>query len=272
VLDEALGDDLSHDLTAWTHFRPWKRKAKASAAAISDGSAAAHRSASSSSSSWSRSCRSRSAPPPNLLARLGPAILWIAALFASLLGLDRLFQANHEDGSLDFLVTGSLPLEVAVLIKCAAHWTVSALPLIVVSPLFGLMLAMTQLPLMPVAAALAAGTPPLAMIGAIGAALTVPLRRGGLLMAVLILPLTIPVLIFGVAAASAASSGAAPFLAPFLTLCARRRSRALRRRRGAAAYPGVTRGSRLPSRFANVKIFLPSAGRRRRRGFACSEN
>jgi heme exporter protein B len=159
-------------------------------------------------------------PDLNLLARLGPAILWIAALLATLLGLDRLFQADHEDGSLDILVTGSLPLEVVVLIKCAAHWTASALPLIVVSPLFGLMLAMTPLPLMLVAATLAAGTPALTMIGAIGAALTVSLRRGGLLMAVLVLPLTIPVLIFGVAAASAASGGAAPFLAPFLALCA----------------------------------------------------
>ena len=107
-----------------------------------------------------------------------------------------------------------------MLIKCAAHWTASALPLIVVSPLFGLMLAMTPLPLMLVAATLLAGTPALTMIGAIGAALTVSLRRGGLLMAVLVLPLTIPVLIFGVAAASAASGGAAPFLTPFLMLCA----------------------------------------------------
>ena len=159
-------------------------------------------------------------PDLDLLARLGPAILWIAALLATLLGLDRLFQADHEDGSLDLLVNGLLPLEISVLIKCAAHWTASALPLIVVSPLFGLMLAMTPLPLMLVAATLAAGTPALTMIGAIGAALTVSLRRGGLLMAVLVLPLTIPVLIFGIAAASAASGGAAAFLTPFLMLCA----------------------------------------------------
>ncbi len=157
-------------------------------------------------------------PDLNLLARLGPAILWVAALLATLLGLDRLFQADHEDGSLDLLINGSLPLEVAVLIKCAAHWTTSALPLVVLSPLFGLMLAMAPLPLALVAATLAAGTPALTMIGAIGAALTVSLRRGGLLMAILVLPLTIPVLIFGVAAASAASGGGAPFLSPFLAL------------------------------------------------------
>lgn len=159
-------------------------------------------------------------PDLALLARLGPAILWIAALLATLLGLDRLFQADHEDGSLDVIMTGSLPLELVVLVKCAAHWTTSALPLVVVSPLFGLMLGMAPTPLALAAATLAAGTPALTMIGAIGAALTASLRRGGLLMAVLVLPLTIPVLIFGVAAASAASGGAAPFLTPFLMLCA----------------------------------------------------
>ena len=159
-------------------------------------------------------------PDLALLARLGPAILWVAALLATLLGLDRLFQADHEDGSLDLMMNGALPLEFVVLIKCAAHWTASALPLVVLSPLFGLMLAMAPKPLALVAASLAAGTPALTMIGAIGAALTVSLRRGGLLMAALALPLTIPVLIFGVAAASAASGGAAPFLTPFLMLCA----------------------------------------------------
>jgi heme exporter protein B len=159
-------------------------------------------------------------PDLRLLARLGPAILWIAALLATLLGLDRLFQADQDDGSLDVLINGSLPLELVVLVKCAAHWATSALPLIVVSPLFGLMLAMAPKPLALVAATFAAGTPALTMIGAIGAALTASLRRGGLLMAVLVLPLTIPVLIFGVSAASAASGGAAPFLTPFLMLCA----------------------------------------------------
>jgi len=155
-----------------------------------------------------------------LLARIGPAILWIAALLAALLGLDRLFQGDADDGSLDVLVNGSLPLELVVLVKCAAHWASSALPLVIVSPLFGLMLAMEARPLALVALSLVAGTPALTMIGAIGAALTVSLRRGGLLMAVLVLPLAIPVLIFGVSAASAASGGYAPFLTPFLMLCA----------------------------------------------------
>ena len=159
-------------------------------------------------------------PDLALLARLGPAILWIAALLATLLGLDRLFQADADDGSLDVLITAKLPLELVVLVKCAAHWTASALPLVIVSPLFGLMLAMEAKPLAFVALSLVAGTPALTMIGAIGAALTVSLRRGGLLMAVLVLPLAIPVLIFGVSAASAASGGAAPFAMPFLMLCA----------------------------------------------------
>ena len=159
-------------------------------------------------------------PDLNLLARLGPAILWIAALLAALLGLDRLFQGDSDDGSLDVLVNASLPLELVVLVKCAAHWASSALPLVIVSPLFGLMLAMEARPLALVALSLVAGTPALTMIGAIGAALTVSLRRGGLLMAVLVLPLAIPVLIFGVSAASAASGGYAPFLTPFLMLCA----------------------------------------------------
>jgi len=159
-------------------------------------------------------------PDLRLLAKLGPAILWIAALLSTLLGLDRLFQADAEDGSLDLIVNGRLPVEIAVLVKCAAHWTASALPLVVASPLFGLMLGMDGQALALVALTLLAGTPALTMIGAIGAALTVSLRRGGLLMAVLALPLTIPVLIFGVSAASAASGGLSPFRTPFLMLCA----------------------------------------------------
>jgi heme exporter protein B len=159
-------------------------------------------------------------PDLRLLAEIGPAILWIAALLASLLGVDRLFQADEEDGSLDLLIHGALPLELTTLIKCAAHWAASALPLVVASPFFGLMLGLGAKPIALVTISLAAGTPALTLIGAIAAALTVSLRRGGLLLGVIALPLTIPVLIFGVAAASAASGGPAPFMAPFLVLCA----------------------------------------------------
>ncbi len=157
-------------------------------------------------------------PDLRLLAKLGPAILWIAALLSTLLGLDRLFQADAEDGSLDIFTHAAPPLELIVLVKCAAHWTTSILPLVVAAPLFGLMLAMDGPALEFITLTLLAGTPALTMIGAIGAALTASLRRGGLLMAVLVLPLAIPVLIFGVSAASA-DSGAA-FGAPFAALAA----------------------------------------------------
>ncbi|WP_363349959.1 heme exporter protein CcmB [Methylocystis echinoides] len=159
-------------------------------------------------------------PDPNLLSRIGPAILWIAALLASLLAFDRLFQADAEDGSLDLLHLSDTPLEVAVLIKCAAHWAATGLPLIIAAPFLGLMLQQEPMALAGVVATLFVGTPALTLVGAIGAAATVTVRRGGLLMALLVLPLTIPVLIFGVSASEAATGGAVPFLSPFAILCA----------------------------------------------------
>jgi heme exporter protein B len=155
-----------------------------------------------------------------MLARIGPAILWIAALMACLLSFDRLFQADAEDGSLDLLHLGSSPLELVVLIKCLAHWAASGLPLIIAAPFLGLMLQQEPIALGGVVATLLVGTPALTLIGGIGAAATVTVRRGGLLMALLVLPLTIPILIFGVSAAEAASGGSIPFLSPFLILCA----------------------------------------------------
>ena len=160
-------------------------------------------------------------PDLNLLSRIGPAILWIAALLATLLGLDRLFQADADDGSLDLLTMTSTPLELVVLVKCAAHWSLTALPLVVAAPLLGLTFGLEPAAQAGVAASLLAGTPALTLLGAIGAALTAGMRRGGLLMAVLILPLTTPVLIFGVSTAAAASGGTVPFHTPFLILCAR---------------------------------------------------
>lgn len=153
-------------------------------------------------------------PDQALLARIGPAVLWISALLATLLGLDRLFQSDAEDGSLDLFLMSETPLELIVLVKCLAHWLLTGLPLVAASPIFGLMLGLNPKALGTVAVSLLVGTPALTLIGAIGAALTVTLRRGGLLLAVLILPLAIPVLIFGVAAASAAAGS------PFLILCA----------------------------------------------------
>lgn len=159
-------------------------------------------------------------PDLNLLSRIGPAVLWIAALLATQLGLDRLFQADQEDGSLDLLRMSALPLEITVLVKCLAHWTATCLPLVIAAPLFGLMLALDGMALAGVTATLLVGTPALTFIGAIGAALTSSLRRGGLLAAIIVLPMAIPVLIFGVSAASAASGGTVPFATPFMVLAA----------------------------------------------------
>jgi heme exporter protein B len=159
-------------------------------------------------------------PDLNLLARIGPAMLWLGALLANLLALDRLFAVDHEDGSLDLLMMGAMPLELAILAKAIAHWLTTALPLVIIAPVLGLMLNVEMSAMGIVALTLLAGTPALTFIGLIGAALSVALRRGGLLLAVLVLPLTVPVLIFGVAAANAAIVGPAPFGPPFTILCA----------------------------------------------------
>jgi heme exporter protein B len=159
-------------------------------------------------------------PDLALLRRIGPAILWIGALLASLLALDRLFAADHEDGSLDLLLMGSVPLELAVLVKALAHWITTGLPLVIATPLLGLFLNLDASAIGAVALTLLAGTPALTCIGLIGAALSVALRRGGLLLPVLVLPLTVPVLIFGVAASNAAIVGPVGFGAPFMILCA----------------------------------------------------
>src|SRR6187401_3015544 len=159
-------------------------------------------------------------PDLALLARIGPAILWLCALLASLLALDRLFATDHDDGSLDLLMMGETPLELAVAAKALAHWLTTGLPLVIAVPLLGLFMNLDGRASAAVALTLLAGTPALTFIGLIGAALSVALRRGGLLLAVLVLPLTIPVLIFGVSASNAAIVGPLPFGTPFTILCA----------------------------------------------------
>lgn len=161
-------------------------------------------------------------PDLNLLARIGPAILWIGALLSSLLGLDRLFQADREDGSLDALLIARdrHMLALTVFVKCLAHWTVSVLPLVVAAPLFGLFMNMSAVGIGATALTLLVGTPAIAFIGAAGAAVAVALPRGGVLVSVLVLPLVVPVLIFGVSAAYAAVAEPNPFLPPFLILAA----------------------------------------------------
>jgi heme exporter protein B len=159
-------------------------------------------------------------PDLALLGRIGPAILWLGALLASLLTLDRLIAADAEDGSLDLIVMAQTPLELAVATKATAHWLTTGLPLAVATPLFGLFMNLDARASFTVALTLLVGTPALTFIGLIGAALSVALRRGGLLLAVLVLPLTIPVLIFGVAASNTAIVGPVRFGAPFTILCA----------------------------------------------------
>ncbi len=161
-------------------------------------------------------------PDLNLLARIGPAIIWIGALLAALLGLDRLFQADREDGSLDvMMLRGDFwTLAATCLVKCLAHWTATSLPLVVAAPLLGLFMNMDARAIGAVTLTLLAGTPALTFIGATGAALAVSLPRGGLLISVLILPLAIPVLIFGVSATLGAVQEPAPFTSPFLILAA----------------------------------------------------
>ena len=136
-------------------------------------------------------------PQSTLLASIAPGILWIGALLACLLSLDRIFALDYEDGSLDLLATSPLPLEGIVSVKAVAHWLTSALPLVIVAPLLALMLNLPSEGYYWVVLSLLLGTPALSVIGTFGAALTVGLKRGGLLLSILVLPLYVPTLIFG---------------------------------------------------------------------------
>ena len=159
-------------------------------------------------------------PDLKLLSRIGPAIVWIGALLAALLGLDRLFQAERDDGSLDLMLMQETPLVLTVLVKCFAHWTATSLPLVIALPLLGLFMNMDETAIGATMLTLLVGSPAITFIGAVGAAVAVALPRGGLLVSILVLPLTIPVLIFGVSATYAAVEDPAPFLPPFLILIA----------------------------------------------------
>jgi heme exporter protein B len=159
-------------------------------------------------------------PDLKLLARIGPAMLWIGALLATLLNLDRLFRDDRDDGALDLLVLADVPLGLTVLAKCAGAWVATGLPLVAIAPVLGLLLGLEPIALLATTVTLLVGTPALTLIGAVGAALMAALGRGGLIVAVLVLPFTIPVLIFGVSAASAVIVGPTPFLPPFLILAA----------------------------------------------------
>jgi heme exporter protein B len=159
-------------------------------------------------------------PDLNLLARIGAAILWVAAMLATLLGLDRIFQAEEEDGSLDLLMMSPLSFSLIVLAKGLAHWLATGLPLVLVAPLLGLLLALPPIVLGAVTLTLLVGTPALTFLGVVGAALTAGLRRGGLILPILVMPLMVPVLIFGVSASNAALEATTPFIQPLMLLVA----------------------------------------------------
>lgn len=146
-------------------------------------------------------------PEPGILARIAPGVLWVAALLAAMLSLDRLFQADFEDGSLEQIALSGLPLSLVALAKAAAHWLTTGLPLLLAAPLLAVLLNMPAEGFLVLVSAMAIGTPALSLVGSIGAALTLGVRRGGVLLSLLVLPLYIPVLIFGVGAIDASIMG-----------------------------------------------------------------
>ncbi|MEZ5686926.1 MAG: heme exporter protein CcmB [Paracoccaceae bacterium] len=136
-------------------------------------------------------------PEGQILGRIAPGILWLGALLACLLSLDRIFALDFEDGSLDLLATAPVPLEGVVTIKALAHWITTGLPLVLAAPVFGLLMHLEGAAYGWMILSLALGTPALSVLGTFGAAITVGLKRGGLLLSLLVLPLYVPTLIFG---------------------------------------------------------------------------
>jgi heme exporter protein B len=148
-------------------------------------------------------------PEPNLLARISAGIVWVAALLSALLSLERLFKDDFQDGSLEQMMLMPIPLQLVVMAKIIAHWLLTGLPLIVISPLLAILLSLDSNTWIAVVLTLLVGTPTLSFIGAIGVALTVGLQKGGVLLSLLVLPLYIPILIFATSAIDAASLGVA---------------------------------------------------------------
>ena len=146
-------------------------------------------------------------PESMLLERVAPVVLWVCALLATMLSLGRMFDEDYEDGSLEVIALGPLPLEAVVLAKVLAHWLTTGLPLMCAAPVLALMLNMSVEGFAVLMIALALGTPILSLVGSVGAALTVGLRRGGVLISLLVLPLYVPVLLFGVGAVEGAIFG-----------------------------------------------------------------
>jgi heme exporter protein B len=146
-------------------------------------------------------------PESALLERIAPGVLWVCALLATMLSLDRLFQDDYDDGSLEVIALGPLPLEMVVLAKVLAHWLTTGLPLIIAAPALAILLNMSTQGFAVLIISLLLGTPILSLIGSVGAALTVGLKRDGVLISLLVLPLYVPVLIFAVGAVEGAIFG-----------------------------------------------------------------
>jgi heme exporter protein B len=147
-------------------------------------------------------------PEPAVLQRIGAGIVWVAALLAALLSLDRLFQSDYQDGGLEMLALSSLSLELAVLAKCAAHWVATGLPLALTSPFLALLVDLDPDAIPVLTFGLLLGTPALSLIGSVAAALTLGARRQGVLVSLLVLPLYVPPLVFGAGAVEASVAGA----------------------------------------------------------------
>lgn len=158
-------------------------------------------------------------PQGALLAQIAPGILWVGALLACLLSLDRMFALDFEDGSLDLMAVSPLPLEGVALVKSLAHWLVTGLPLVLISPLLGLLMSLPPSGYPWLVASLALGSPALSVIGCFGAALTVGLKRGGLILSLIVLPMYVPTLIFGAEAVRRGAADLAPGV-PMLLLAA----------------------------------------------------
>ena len=148
-------------------------------------------------------------PETEILSRIGAGVIWVAALLAAVLSLDRLFAADHSDGGLDLLALSAMPLEGVVLVKCAAHWVTTGLPLVMLSPFLALLFDLDTAAIPILVLGLLIGTPALSLLGAIAAALTLGARRPGVLASLLVLPLYLPVLIFGAGAVEAIIAGEA---------------------------------------------------------------
>ncbi len=159
-------------------------------------------------------------PDLNLLSRIAPGILWIALLLSALLSLPRIFESDLDDGALEVMATGYLPLEMAAAAKALAHWITTGIPLALLTPVLGILLNLDPSATPVLVTTMLAGTPAISFLGSIGAALTLRARRGGLLIALLVLPLYVPTLIFGISAVSAVTLKSGSAEASILALIA----------------------------------------------------